>query len=78
MSHGEGYITVVRQLSADRYVAETPIVTQSSAKTMALDTKTRQIYLPAATVVVTPAADANSKPTRFITPGTFAVLVVGR
>jgi YVTN family beta-propeller protein len=78
MSNGEGNITVIRQLSADKYAAEMPIVTQPSAKTMALDTKTRQIYLPAATVVITPAADANSKPTRSVTAGTFAVLVVGK
>ncbi len=58
-------------------LAEAPIVTQASAKTMAFDEKTRHIYLPAATVVVTSAADANSKPKRTITENTFAVLVVG-
>jgi YVTN family beta-propeller protein len=78
LSNGEGSITVIRQLSADKYIAEMPIVTQPSAKTMAFDSKTRQVYLPAATVVVTPAADANSKPKRSVTAGTFAVLVVGK
>lgn len=78
ISNGEGNITVVHQVSADKYVVEAPIATQASAKTMALDTQTRQIYLPAATVVVTPATDANAKPKRSITPGTFAVLVVGK
>jgi hypothetical protein len=78
LSNGEGNITVVHQLSADKYVAAMPIVTQPSAKTMAFDTKTRQIYLPAAIVVVTPAANANSKPTRTIREGTFALLVVGK
>jgi streptogramin lyase len=77
-SNGEGSITVIHQISADKYVLEAPIVTQASAKTMAFDSKTKQIYLPAATVVVTPAVDASAKPTRSVTPGTFAVLVVGK
>jgi YVTN family beta-propeller protein len=77
-SNGEGNITVIQQISADKYVPVAPILTQASAKTMAFDPKTKQIYLPAATVVVTPAADASAKPKRSITPGTFAVLVVGK
>jgi hypothetical protein len=45
---------------------------------MAIDKKTGHILLPAATVVVTSAADATQKPKRVITEGTFAVLVVGK
>jgi YVTN family beta-propeller protein len=78
LSNGEGNITVIHELSADKYAAETPIVTQASAKTMAVDTKTHTILLPAAEVVITPAADGKSRPKRSITPGTFAVLVVGK
>ncbi len=78
ISNGEGNITVIHEKSADKFVAEPSIVTQQSAKTMAFDKKTGKIFLPAATVVVTPAADATQKPKRSITEGTFAVLVVGR
>ena len=78
ISNGEGNITVIHQVSADKYVAEAPITTQASAKTMAFDPKTRKIFLPAATVVVTPGADATQKPKRSVTAGTFAVLVVGQ
>jgi hypothetical protein len=78
ISNGEGNITVVHQLSADRYTVMTPVATQASAKTMAIDTKTHNILLPAATVVITPAADGKGRPTRSVTPGTFAVLVVGK
>lgn len=78
LSNGEGNVSVVHQVSADKYVAETPIATQASAKTMAFDTRTRQLYLPAATVVITPAADGTSKPKRTVTAGTFVVLVVGK
>jgi glutamine cyclotransferase len=78
VSNGEGNITVIHQKSADQYVAEASVQTQPSAKTMALDSKTGKIFLPAATVVVTPPADSSQKPKRTITDGTFAVLVVGK
>ena len=42
------------------------------------DPKTKKIFLPAAQVDVTPAADANSRPKRTVREGSFAVLVVGR
>jgi streptogramin lyase len=78
ISNGEGNITVIREKSADESVVEAPIVTQPSTKTMAFDKKTGKIFLPAATVVVTPPADPTQKPKRAITEGTFAVLVVGK
>jgi hypothetical protein len=45
---------------------------------MAFDSKTGRLLLPAATVVMTPAADPAQKPKKTITDGSFAVLVVGR
>jgi hypothetical protein len=77
VSNGEGNITVIREKSANDFIAIDPIMTQQSAKTMAFDSKTGKIFLPAATVVVTPAEDPSQKPKRSITEGTFAVLVVG-
>jgi len=78
ISNGEGSITVIREKSPTEFVALESIPTQPSAKTMAFDKKTGKIFLPAATVVVTPAADPTQKPKRTITDGTFAVLVVGK
>lgn len=78
MSNGEGNITVIREKSPNEFVADAPIMTQPSAKTMAFDKKTGKILLPAATVVVTPPADTTQKPKRSITERTFAVLVVGK
>jgi DNA-binding beta-propeller fold protein YncE len=77
-SNGEGNITVIQQKSADEYVAEPSVITQQSAKTMALDKKTGKIFLPAATVVSTPATDPGQKPKKTITDGTFCVLVVSK
>lgn len=78
LSNGEGNLTVIHQDSADKYTAEAPITTQTSAKTMAIDEKTHHIYLPAATVIITPSADPAARPKRTVTDGTFAVLVVGK
>jgi DNA-binding beta-propeller fold protein YncE len=77
ISNGEGNISVIQEKSPREFVALDPIQTQQSAKTMAFDSKTGKIFLPAATTVVTPAADPSQKPKRTVTDGTFAVLVVG-
>ena len=78
LSNGEGNITVIREKSPDEYESLQPVTTQQSAKTMALDKKTGTVYLPAATVIITPAADTSQKPKRTITDGSFCVLVVGQ
>lgn len=78
ISKNEGMISVIREKSANEFVALGLIPTQQSAKTMAYDKKTGKIFLPAATVIVTPPADPSQKPKRTITEGTFAVLVVGK
>jgi DNA-binding beta-propeller fold protein YncE len=77
ISNGEGNISVIQEKSPSEFVALDAIQTQQSAKTMAFDSKTGKIFLPAATVVVTPAGDPSQKPKHTITEGTFAVLVVG-
>ena len=76
-SNGEGNISVIHEKSANVYVAEPPVITQQSAKTMALDKKTGKLFLPAATIITTPAADPSQKPKKTVEDGTFAVLVVG-
>jgi DNA-binding beta-propeller fold protein YncE len=78
ISNGEGNITVIQEKSPTEFVALDPIQTQQSAKTMTFDNKTGKILLPAATIVITPAADPSQKPKKSITEGTFAVLVVGK
>ena len=51
-------------------------LTQPSAKTMALDPKTKRVYLPAAEIDVVPAASAAERQRRKIRAGSFAVLVL--
>ena len=76
-SNGDGTITVVKESSGTFEVAET-VPTQKGARTMAIDPKTHDIYLPTAEFGPAPAATKeNPKPRPAIIPGTFVILVVG-
>jgi DNA-binding beta-propeller fold protein YncE len=66
VSNGDATVTIIRQQSADAYSVVQTLATQTRAKTMALDKKTKKIYLSA------PVFETG---TRKIVPGTFAVLV---
>jgi YVTN family beta-propeller protein len=78
-SAGEGKLTVVQSAGGDKYaVVETP-ATQKGARTMALDTKTHNIYLVTAEFGPRPAPTAqNPHPRPSIVPGSFVVLVMGK
>ncbi len=77
-SCNDGTLSVFQEKSADVYEAAAAVKTQPSAKTMALDEKTKKIYLPAAEYTETPASTPGGRPMRTMKPGSFAVLVVGK
>ena len=76
-SNGEGTLTVVSQESADQYTVVADVPTEKSARTVALDTQTGKLYLPAAQLgpPSAPTTD-NPHPRPKILPGSFHVLVV--
>ena len=75
-SNGDGTVSVVRQESANQYTSLGDIATQRSAKTMALDPKTKRLFLSAAEMDQ-PAPSAGGQRVRpRPKPGTFAILVV--
>jgi len=74
-SNYDGTVSVIQQKSANEYVSVGDIHTQVSAKTMAIDPKTKRLYLTAADVEPLPAGQ-KGRPK--IKPGTFTVLVVER
>jgi YVTN family beta-propeller protein len=77
-ANGEGTLTVVERSSGSFKVVAT-VPTQPGARTMAIDLKTHNIYLPTAQFAPTPAATPeNPKPRPTPMPGTFVVLVVGK
>jgi DNA-binding beta-propeller fold protein YncE len=78
VSNGDGTLNVIHEESPDKYEAVEAVATQASAKTMAFDGKTGKIFLPAAEVETTPAANPAQKPKKTVKEGTFAVLVVSK
>jgi len=66
VSNGDATLTIIQQKSADEYSVIQTLSTQYRAKTMALDKKTKKIYVSA------PEFETG---TRKIKPGTFAVFV---
>ena len=77
-SCGDGTLSIYREKSADSYEDTGAVKTQPSAKTMAFDTKTRKIFLPAAEYVEGAPAQPGGRPTRTQKPGSFVVVVVGK
>lgn len=77
-SCSDGTLSIYREKSADVYEDAGALKTQPSARTMAFDSKTKKIFLPAAEYTETPPAQPGGRPTRSQKPGSFVVLVVGK
>ena len=76
-ANGEGTITVVKEVSKDKFEVVETAKTQQSARTIAVNTKTHHLYLPAAGFNPKPAATAeNPKPRASMKPGSFVILDV--
>ena len=73
-SNGDGTITVVKEVSADKFIVQETIKSQVGARTIALDTITHHIFLPTATLEK--STDAAQRPKRV--SGTFRVLEFGK
>lgn len=70
-SNGEGTLTIIKQLGADKFSVIANLPTKRGARTIGLDEKTHKLYLP--TAEFRPAAGGERPP---MVPGTFQVLVV--
>ena len=77
-SCSDGTLSIFHEKSADVYEDAGAIKTQPSARTMAFDPKTKNIFLPAAEYTETPPAQPGGRPTRTMKPGSFVVLVVSK
>ncbi|MEA2163025.1 MAG: hypothetical protein QOK37_1152 [Thermoanaerobaculia bacterium] len=72
-------LTVVHEVSPDKYEVVTNVETQRSARTMALDAKSHHIFLPAAKFGEAPApTEKNPRPRPPVVPGSFELLEVGQ
>ncbi len=78
-SCGDGHLTVIKEESKDKFSAVENVDTQEGARTMALDTRTHNIYLVTAKFGPPPApTPERPHPWHSIIPDTFTVLVVGK
>lgn len=73
-SNGEGTLTVVHEDSPDKFTIVENLPTKRSARTMGLDPKTHNIYLPAADFDPPAPGERRGK----MKPGSFVLLVVTR
>ena len=78
-SNGDGTLTVVREASSGKFEVAETVTTQRGSRTMAVDPKTHNIYLPAAQFMPPKAPTAeNPKPRPVMVKDSFEVLVVGK
>jgi DNA-binding beta-propeller fold protein YncE len=78
-SCGEGMLTVVREDSPEQFSVAESVPTQQGARTMALDSKTHNVYVVTAKLGPPPAATTdNPHPRRSILPDSFVVLVLAK
>ena len=74
---GDGTISIIKEESPDKYSAVETETTERSARTVALDDKTHNLYLSAAQFDAPPAATSdNPHPSPKVVSGSFHVLVV--
>jgi DNA-binding beta-propeller fold protein YncE len=77
-SCGEGVLSVVREESPEKFSVAENVPTQAGARTLALDSKTHNVYVVTAKFGPPPAATADDPhPRRSILPDSFVVLVLG-
>lgn len=77
-SNGEGTLTIIHENSANDFTVEANVPTLRSARTIALDPVTHEVYESAAEFGETPAPTAdNPHPRPALVPGSFRVLVLG-
>jgi len=73
-SCGDGNLTVIHEDSPDKYTVVENVPTKRSARTMGLDLKTHNIFLPAADFDPPAPGERRGK----MKPGSFVLLVVGK
>ncbi len=73
-SCGDGNLTVIHEDSPDKYTVVENVPTKRSARTMGLDLKTHNIFLPAAEFDAPAAGERRGK----MKPGSFGIVVVSK
>ena len=74
---GDGTVSIIQQESPDNYRVVETVKTAPGARNMALDLKTKKIFLPLSDREPLPPTGETPSPRGKIMPGTFRVLVFG-
>lgn len=78
-SNGEGTLTIVREITPEKFEVVQTVTTQRSARTLEVDRKTHNVYLPTAEFGERPPATPEQpRPRPVALAGSFTVLVVGQ
>jgi len=77
-SAGEGMLTVIQEESPNKFSVAENVPTQRGARTMALDSKTHNVFLVTAKFGPTPPPTPQNPHPHNILPDTFVVLVAGK
>jgi DNA-binding beta-propeller fold protein YncE len=75
-SCGDGTLTIVREVAADKFELAETVKTEMGARTMAVDGHSGTVYLPTADLAVSPSGAGNARPRGIPVAGTFRILVV--
>ncbi len=77
-SNGEGTLSVIKEISGNKFVQMENVITEPSARTLGLDLITHKIYLPAAKIEPVAATAANAKPRPKPVPGSFHIIQLSK
>jgi DNA-binding beta-propeller fold protein YncE len=75
-SNGEGTLTVVQEVSSDKFTVLENVPTQRGARTVTVDKKTHHIFMSCAEYEAANPSDGNTNRRPAVKPGTFMVLDV--
>lgn len=77
-SNGDGNISVIREINANKFVFVENIPTEKSARTIGIDLITHHLFLPAAQMEATPPTAENANPRPHMIAGTFHIVEIGK
>jgi YVTN family beta-propeller protein len=77
-SNGNGNMSVIREVNANKFVFVENITTEKSARTIGIDLITHHLFLPAAQMEATPPTAENANPRPHMIAGTFHIIEIGK
>jgi YVTN family beta-propeller protein len=77
-SNGDGNMSVIKEVNANKFVFVENIPTEKSARTIGIDLTTHHLFLPAAQMEATAPTAENAHPRAHMIAGTFHIIEIGK